>query len=194
MSRTFTIPRRFHAGHSLLGRLISRRISDTHYAEGVFILAFSILFIALVIANYLGWALLQPYMAEESNQLLFWAGQLSLGFLFTLFCCVGFKPKVEITYEERNGLTIKQGSESTFIAQEHIRNVSQISALRFHQHHRKYLVTRAFVGKLPDTLLLINTSTGPYIIGLIEPDQSELMGLLQPQSEKIVFPTLSPTL
>lgn len=195
MSYTYHIKRRFHVGYSILGRQIRRRITDEHYAEGVFIIAFAALFICLVIVNYLGWAVLQSMYAgapNESAAITYWIGQVILLFLFSTFCVFGFKPAVHISFDSQKGLSIKQGLEQENIPLQNIRAASRISALRFHRYHRKYSATKAFFVRLPPSLALISTDKGPVLLGLSEKENEELITLLQPQSEKIVFSTLNP--
>lgn len=195
MSNTYHIQRRFHIGYSILGRQIRRRISDVHYAEGVFIMAFAALFICLVIANYLGWAVLQSMNAgapDEAAAIMYWIGQVILTLLFFTFCVFGFKPAVHVSFDSQKGLSIKQGAVQEDIPLQSIRAVSHVSALRFHRHHRKYRTTKAFFVKLPASLTLVSTDNGPVLLGLSEDENQELITLLQPQSEKIVFSTLSP--
>ncbi len=195
MSYTYHIQRRFHIGYSILGRQIRQRIADEHYAEGVFIIAFAALFICLVITNYLGWAILQSMYAgapDEAGAITYWIGQVILAFLFLAFCVVGFKPAVHVSFDPQKGLSIKQGRKQADISLQNIRAASRISALRFHRHHRKYSETQAFFVKLPLSLTLLSTDDGPVLLGLSEEENQELITLLQPQSEKIVFSTLSP--
>lgn len=178
----------------MLGRLIRQRMEDMHYAEGVFILAFTALAIAVTLANYLGWALLQPLLTgpgAEDLQLYFALGQLSLAGLFALFCMLGFKPALFVTFDPTLGLTIEQGDKTLHLPPQSIQATSQISALRFHQHYRKYKKTASYFVRLPESLLLLTTDQGPVVLGLNTADQQELMDQLQPQSEKIVFSPLT---
>ncbi|MEM8485096.1 MAG: hypothetical protein AAF564_06080 [Bacteroidota bacterium] len=202
MSQTYFVKRRFHIGYSLLGRQIRNRITDQHYAEGVFILTFAAVFFSLVIANYLGWAVMQAILINPSNDITnpesvtmgFWIGQLALGALFLFGCLLGFKPALMVKHEAGRGLYIKQGKREAVVPTEDITSATLIPAKRYHRHYAKYLGTRAFLVKMPAALVLISTKGGPVILGLSDQDQKELLNALQPQSEKIVFPSLSPTL
>ncbi len=167
---------------------------DMHYAEGVFILAFTALSIALILVNYLGWAFLQPLLADasaESLKLYFAPSQLGLFLRFAAFCMVGYKPALLVTFDANLGLTIEQGEQTLHLPLHRIHSANQISALRFHQHHRKYKKTRAFFVTLPESLLVLSTDHGPIVLGLNESDQQELLTHLQPQEEKIVFSPLT---
>ena len=200
MSKTYFVNRRFHIGYSILGRQIRRKIADQHYAEGVFILAFAAVFFSLLIANYLGWAIMQDILTNPSNAITqpevvtmgFWIGQVSLASLFIFGCFLGFKPALTVTFEPNKGLRIKQGKNTVFVPADDIVSATLIPAIRYHRHYAKYHGTRAFFVKLPPALILISTLSGPVLLGLQDADQKELLDALQPQSEKIVFPSLSP--
>ncbi len=195
MSHTYLVKSRFHIGYSLLGRQIRRRISDGHYAEGLFIIAFAVFLVGLVIFNYLGWGFIQPLLAgpsAESVMLFFWGGQVGLTLIFFLTCMFGFKPALEVMVDAGKQLKIKQGSNTLNIPLHTIRAATQIPALRFHRHYRKYLETRSFFVQIPSSPVLLTTDGGPVVLGLPQHEQVELLQQLQPQSEKIVFSTLSP--
>ncbi len=195
MSHTYFIKRRFHVGYSFLGRFLRRRIPDTYHAEGVFIVVFALLFIGLVLANYLGWALVEPVITSNPDGPItdaFWISQILTALTFFFLSAYGFKPALKISIDEGFDLAISQGKTSMRLPLAEIKAVTMISALRYHQHYRKYRETRAFYGKIPQTLLLIKTADGPILLGLDETSQQELLQLLQPQSEKIVFSTFSP--
>lgn len=200
MSHTYSVKRRFHIGYSILGRQIRQHIKDQHHAEGVFILTFAAVFFSLVIANYLGWAVMQGILANPSYNITtpetvtmgFWIGQLTLGTIFLLGCVLGFKPALQVKLESGRGLSIKQGERAVFIPAEDIKSTTLIPARRFHRHYAKYRGTQAFFVKMPAALVLIATQNGPVVLGLSDKDQKELLDALQPQSEKIVFPSLSP--
>ncbi len=167
---------------------------DMHYAEGVFILAFTALSIALILVNYLGWAFLQPLLTDASAtsiKLYFALSQIGLFLLFAAFCMAGFKPALLVSFDSSLGLTIEQGDQSLHLPLHRIHSAAQISALRFHRHHRKYKKTRAFFVRLPEFLLTISTDHGPVVLGLNECDQQELLTHLQPKQEKVVFSPLT---
>ena len=195
MSHSYSVKSRFHIGYSLLGRQIRRRQTDEHYAEGIFIIAFAILLVGLIVFNFLGWGFIQPFLSgpsAESITLFFWIGQVISTLLFFSVCMLGFKPAIEVKVQENKQLSIKQGKQVLQLPLDVIQSVTQISALRFHRHYRKYANTRAFFVKIPSSLILLNTEEGPIVLGLPQEEQQELLPLLQPQSEKIVFSTLSP--
>ncbi len=154
----------------------------------------------LVIANYLGWAIMQSILTDPSNNITdpesvtmgFWIGQVALSALFIFGCLLGFKPALQVKLEAGRGLSIKQGKRTAFVAMEDITSATLIPARRYHRHYAKYSGTRTFFVKMPPALVLISTQSGPVVLGLAEQDQKELLSALQPQSEKIVFPSLSP--
>ena len=183
LSLSFTIRRRFHIGHSLLARQIRNRVSDEHYAEGIFILALSMLGIGLVVLFYLAWAGLEPlFIANPENTTSlttsFFLGQVGAGLLFFLICLLGYKPGVDISLSDEQ-LVIEQGKTVRRIPVRAIRNVSSISALQYHRHYRKYQNTQSFFVRLPAVLLLLTTDTGPVVLGTLPEQQQELVSLLQ---------------
>lgn len=105
---------------------------------------------------------------------------------------LGFKPALRVTLEENQLLVLEQGDKIAKIPISSIRAAAQISALRFHRHYRKYQETQSFFVKMPHSLLLLSTDNNPVVIGLSVQAQEELLPLLQPQPEKIVFSSLSP--
>lgn len=181
-------------GYSVLGRLIKKRVKDVHYAEGIYIFSFATLLIGLIIFNYLGWALIQPALASANGEqvaVAFWIAQTALAALFVLFCVIGFKPATQITVDTASGLSIKQGKTQLNIRHSDIESVTSLSALRFHRHYRKYQNTRIFFGRLPRLVMLISTSEFPIVLGLSPEDHRELLTHLQPQPQKIVFPSVT---
>ena len=130
MSHSYSVKSRFHIGYSLLGRQIRRRQTDAHYAEGIFIIAFSILTVVMVVFNFLGWGFIQPFLSgpyAETITLSFWIGQVLSGLLFFSLCMLGFKPAISVTVQENKLLTIKQGKQFLQIPLDSIQSTTQIS-------------------------------------------------------------------
>ncbi len=183
MSLSLIVQRRFHAGYSLLGCLIRKRVSDEHYAEGIFILALSMIGVGLVLFFYLGWAVVQTAIQafpERAEDLIFMylMGQVAASILFFATCLFGFKPAVKVTVTGRQ-IDIRQGRRRHVVSLDNIQSISSISALLFHQHYRRYKNTKGFYGRLPAELLLIETDSDPVVLGLSFEGQKTLTSRLE---------------
>ena len=178
LSLSFVVSHRFHAGYSLLGRLIRRRVNDEHYAEGIYILALAMIGVGLVLLFFLAWSVFRGVVAPELAQFnefvyIYSFSQLGAGLLFFLTCLWGRKPalEVELTADQ---LTVSQGEDWLSIPRRHIQKISCISALEFHRHYRTYAETRSFFVRIPSHLLLLSTDAGPVVLGMPVDDQKIL--------------------
>jgi hypothetical protein len=174
---TFTIPRRFHPAYSLLGRWMRRWLDDERRAEALFIIVLSVLALALLLAQYLAWALLQPAIEatpEGPTAILFWIGQVAAVVLIVGFCVVGFEPAIVVTAEE-DALHLQQKDCSLTLPYDAIETADTISARRYHRHWRRYAATHAFVNRPDGDLLLLRTDDGPVVLGLAPDDREALL-------------------
>jgi len=179
LTLTFHTSRRFDPSHSLLGRAVRRWTGDPLRGEAVFYLVLSALVLALLMAHYLGWALLQPLMeadATESWQVLFWIGQLASVGLVTAIGGIGFRPGVEVAFDpETASLHLQQGASERRLGPSDVREATRISAQRYHMHYRRYAATDAFVAEATDDMLLLRTADGPVVLALPSADALETM-------------------
>ncbi|QXD16494.1 hypothetical protein GQ464_005975 [Rhodocaloribacter litoris] len=174
MSLSYVVPRRFDPTRSLLGCAIRRRVRDARRAEACFIVGLAGVLLALILAQYLAWALLhETIRAGGTAGTIFWLAQPGLLLVCLGTCVLGFRPAIRIT-AGAGGLCVEQGGEVCRLAYAEIRGVETISALRFHRHERRYAATRAFVNRLEDPLLLIRTAEGPVVLGLRPADTLHL--------------------
>lgn len=182
MTRTFRAPPSYDPSYSLLGRAVRAWIDDRLRSEAVFLVALTGLALGLLVTQYLGWALLQPILAEQADwQFFFWAGQgASLSILAGLGL-IGFRPAVDVTVTN-DELLLQQGSRSCTLSSGTIQEMEVISAQTYHRHYRRYAATRPFISAVPDDVLLLRDERGPVVIGLPNPDAySHLVDHLTPQ-------------
>lgn len=192
VSHRISLSQNLNANYSILGRLIRRAVRDTHYAEGILILTIALLSISMIVFFYIGWAFVEPIItADESGQAAayYFFGQLGSFVMLFMVALLGFKPGLKIAIED-HCLHIKQGQKRLIVLYSEVHQAEHISSTEYHQHYRKYLNTRAFYNRLSDNLLLLNTESGPVILGLSEEDQATLLGALRSsatQENKLSF-------
>ncbi len=181
MHRTFYVPRRFHPAYSLLGRWLQRATGDERRAEALFLVVLSLLLLALLLGQYLAWALLsETILAAPTGPaaVAFWLAQGAGAGLCLTTCVIGFKPAVAVTADPA-GLFLKQGRRTLTLAYDEIASAGPIPALRFYRHYARYAATLVFVNRHLDELLLLETIHGPVVVGLLAPDRAALLGLLE---------------
>lgn len=169
--RTFQSPRSYDPSYSLLGRAVRAWTGDRLRGEAFFIVALTGLALVLLMAHYLGWALLKPVLTENPSwQALFWVGQFVSVAVLGAVGLLGFRPGVTVTCTARR-LKLEQGSRSQAIAYDAVDAVETISPLRYHRHYRHYAATHVFVGATGDAVLLLRTPDGPVAIALADADE-----------------------
>lgn len=170
VTRTFRAPRSYDPSYSLLGRAVRAQIEDRLRSEAVFLVLLTGLALALLMTHYLGWALLQPVLAEHPDwQVLFWAGQVVSFVALGGAGLIGFRPAVHVTATE-DGISLRQGRQSCTVAPGAVHEAEVISAETYHRHYRRYAATRPFVSAVPDAVLLLRTERGPVVVGLPKSD------------------------
>lgn len=192
MSKTFEIPARFHPGYSLLGRGLVRLTGDHRQAEAWYIIAVIAVGLGLLLAQYLGWALLKPTIQADPTgpaALTFWLAQLGGGLAFLLLGCAGMQPAVTVVCSPY-GLDVTQGRRHHFVAYGDVDALSCITPELFHRHYRRYAATLSFVNRLPEELLLLRTAERPVVLGLGGEDRARLVAHLE--SRHIVLTTHEP--
>jgi hypothetical protein len=174
LTRRFRAPRTFDPSYSLLGRAFRWAIGDRLRSEALFLVTLTGLGLGLLMAHYLGWALLQTMTAADPSgtvQLYFWAGQVASVVLLVAAGGVGFRPGVTVTVDADTGwVRLEQGPRDAQLAVHTIDTVEPISARRFHMHERRYAATRVFAADTADTVLRLNTPEGPLVVALPDPD------------------------
>jgi hypothetical protein len=175
VTRTFESSRSYDPSYSLLGRLLRSWTGDRLRGEALFIVVLTGLALALLMAHYLGWALLKPVLLENPSwQMLFWAGQLVSVAVLAGVGLVGLRPGVTVNCTP-DGIDLGQGGRTHSLSYGAIEGVVSISATRYHRHYRRYAATKVFVGPLGDEVLLLRTAGGPVVISLADPDEQEAL-------------------
>lgn len=181
MNRTFYVPRRFHPAYSLLGRWLQRRLGDARRAEAVYLILLTGLLLALLLGNYLAWAVLEPAVTAAPTgptAVAFWAAQIAGLGLCMLLGFVGYRPRVAVTVQD-HALHLEQGARSLVLPFHTVTAVRTVSAGCFHRHYARYAATQVFVSRLPDEVLLFETGEAPVIVGLPPEDRATLLHLLE---------------
>ncbi len=193
MTRTFRSARCYDPSYSLLGRALRRWTRDRLRGEALFLVALTGLALVLLMTHYLGWALLQSYLAEQpTRQLVFWGGQLASGVLWGGIGLVGFRPGVTATCTS-NTLTLEQSGRTRTVPYDSIDETRVISATRYHRHYRRYAATSVFVGRLADDVLLLRTERGPVVVGLTPAEAHEELQRLIESSRTTLRETRLPS-
>ncbi len=166
VTRTFRSPRTYHPSYSLLGRAVRAWVGDRLRGEALFIVVLAGLTLAVLMAHYLGWALLQPMLATQPSwQILFWGGQVLSGVVLAGVGLVGFRPAVRVECGPAT-VTLTQGACRHTVPYASVGAISVVSARRYHRHHRRYAATRIFVSRIPQEVLLLRTDEGPVVVAL----------------------------
>lgn len=169
MPPTFRSPRTYHPSYSLLGRAVRAWATDRLRGEALFIVSFSGLCLGVLLAHYLGWALLEPLLAAHPSwQTVFWGGQLVSVLGLVAVGLVGSRPEVRVDCR-RTAVVFQQGARHCHVPYADVQGVERIAARRYHRHHRRYAATRVFVSVLPEEVLLVRTEAGPIVVALPAP-------------------------
>lgn len=175
MARTFRSSRAYHPSASLLGRAIRSWVDDRLRGEALYLVALTGLTLAVLMAHYLGWALLKPLFAEHPSwQTWFWGGQVISVLALIGVGLIGFRPAVYATCR-RDALELSQGGRSLTLPYTDITDIEILSAVRYHRHYRRYAATRIFLSALPEEVLLLRTPDGPVVVGFSDPDDQRAL-------------------
>ncbi len=195
MTRTFRSSRTFSFSHSLLGRVIRYVTGDRLRGEALYILTITTLALVILMAHYLGWALLQPAMQAgdtESWELTFWFAQVGSVVFLLLIGGIGFRPAVSATVDaEQQRLSLQQGSDELTLSLTDIDEVSIVSARLFHLHYRRYAATRLFIGTLRDEVVILRTPHGPVAVAIADGDAGSLVELVDQREAMAIESTAS---
>lgn len=157
-----------------------QRFDDERRVEALFIVVLSVLALALLLVQYLAWALLQPVIVatpDGPTAIAFWIGQVGAFALVVGCCVVGFEPTITVAAEEER-LRFYRNDHVLDLSYGAIDEVRTITALRYHRHWRRYAATHAFVNRPDGDLLLLHTDVGPVVLGLAPDDREALLAHL----------------
>ena len=171
VKRRYIIPSRIHPAFSMIGRRIGNRCGDSLQAESLHIAATVLVGFGLVLVQALSWTFFQPALSQN---LFFAVGAL---IVFVALFLVGRQP--EITVEmHADALVIRTTASEIRIPLGRIEKTSIIDGQLYYRHYRRFARARAYVNRVPATVLLIEAAEGPVILGISEKDQQELSDLL----------------
>jgi hypothetical protein len=166
----FVIPRSLYPPASLLGRLVRRWAGDARQAESLYVVAAALVLCVGMLISQWGWIV---FGTDPTSAVAYFAAQVIGGAVLVGTCMLGWRPRVVVTARDRM-LDVRQGAEALSLHYGRIHAAERISADAYHRHWRRYAATRAFVGRLPDELLLLRTPSGPVVLGLGAPDLDRL--------------------
>lgn len=181
MRARFSAPAHFDPSYSLLGRMLRKRISDRKRAGAHFVVATSVLVMAMVVAQFFAWSYLEPaVMADPGGEAAtaFWIGQIAAVLLLTFGAVTGRAPKLQVTLEGGR-LDAVQGSRSATVPLSEIEEILPVSAVQFHREYLPFADVRAFNGRSPKAWVVIRTAQGALGIGLPASDYEEFCGALR---------------
>ncbi|PEN12776.1 hypothetical protein CRI94_12210 [Longibacter salinarum] len=163
---------------------------DRLRGEALFILTLTTLVMGVLIAHYLGWALLQPMMTGSDTstwQIGFWLAQVGSVAFLLLIGGIGWRPEVIATIDTEAGLlSVEQGNVSASVDVDDIQDVSVVSARQYHLHYRRYAATKPFIGKLGDEVVIVRTTQGPLAISIDDAEAGALVDLVSERDELLV--------
>ncbi|WP_040605697.1 hypothetical protein [Salisaeta longa] len=170
--------RTFNPKYSLLGRIVRWWVGDRLRSEALFIVLLTLLGLLLLMAHYLGWALLQPTLVTNPDaQMTFWIAQVASVTGLLLLGVVGWKPRLHLE-DTGAALHLAQGRNECTIAYDDVTSCRLVSARTAHMHHRSYQPTTMFTAGRAriDTVLVIRAAdAGPVVVAL--PTRSEVEAL-----------------
>jgi hypothetical protein len=180
VTRTFEAPWSYRPSASLLGRAIRAWTKDRLRGEAFYLVTIVGLFLGLLMAHYLGWALLSSTIdAHPTGQTIFWGAQVGSVLVLAAVGLVGFRPAVRVMCRP-GALTIQQGDRTRTLSPSEVDGAALIPARRYHRHYRRYAATQVFVSAMSEQVLCIRTNDGPVIVALPEPDaQTALLNHLE---------------
>ena len=158
---------------------MQRRLGDARRAEALFLVTLTGIGLALVLAHYATWAFLRPAVTPASGHpaLIFWLVQAVLLLSVIGLCVIGFKPGVQVVLRD-DMLTLHQHARTVHLPLEAIDSIASVSALRVHRHYARYAATQIFANRHLDSFVLLTTSRGPVVVGLLPADQGRFIDLL----------------
>jgi len=164
VTRTFEAPWTYCPSASLLGRVVRAWTNDRLRGEALYLVAMTGLTIILLMAHYLGWALLSSTLsASEAWETVFWQTQVGSVLVLVGLGLVGFRPTVRVTCQS-DAVTLQQGDQTRTLSPSDVQDVRLISAQHYHRHYRRYAATEAFVSAIPEQVLCVRTDDGPVIV------------------------------
>lgn len=169
MPLRLTIARAFYPPAAPLGRWVQRRARDARQAESLTIIAIALVFTAATLASQWSWILLGEAALDSALALWVLVAHVVGGGLLGWLCLWGWTPAITVE-AEADGLEVTQEESVLSLAYETIDHTERITADAYHRHWRRYAATLAFVNRLPETLLLLRTPSGPVILGLAPAD------------------------
>ena len=169
VTRTLEAPRTYRPSASLLGRAIQAWTNDRLRSEALYLVTMTGLTLLLLMAHYLGWALLSSTLSPTPAwERLFWGVQVGSVLVLIGLGLVGFRPAVCVTCRP-HAVTLQQGDQTRALSPPDIQDVRLISAQRYHRHHRHYAATQVFASAISEQVLCIRTGDGPVVVALPEP-------------------------
>jgi Protein of unknown function (DUF2581). len=170
VTRTFEAPRTYRPSASVLGRAVQAWTNDRLRGEALYLVALTGLTILLLMAHYLGWALLTSALAASQGwEPLFWQTQVGSVLVLAGLGLVGFRPAVRVTCCP-DAVTLRQGDRTRTLSPPDIQDVRLISAQRYHRHYRRYAATQVFASAVSEQVLCVRTGDGPVIVALPGPE------------------------
>lgn len=190
VTRTFEAPRTYRPSASVLGRAIRAWTNDRLRGEALYLVTMTGLTLLLLMAHYLGWALLSSALSPlPAWERLFWGAQVGSVLVLIGLGLVGFRPAVRVTCRP-HAVTLHQGDQTHALSPPDIQDVRLISAQRYHRHYRHYAATQVFASAFPEQVLCVRTGNGPVIVALPEPEaqaalRDHLDALTAPASQTV---------
>lgn len=162
-----------------MARLIHRLDKDGLRAETTFyVVAVAAVFGYLVLI-FLGWAWLNWDGAPSSDAAAkYWMVQ-AVGLLAVVAVgWAGWRPATRVTLAEDAVRISQRNKDELLIPLADITDLARIPAVKYHQHYRKYALTKSYPGPVADTVVLIRTVSRPVILGIRAEEQRILLDRL----------------
>ena len=191
MPHTYSISGRWHAGYSLLGRLIERRSASRWHAGGLLIIALAAGATALLLATAAAWML-------GASAVL--TALITLWILFLAAGLAGYQPAIHVEVvaaDERAAaarITLAQGTRRRTIDTDSIENIERLDPVSYHRIFRRDGVTDCWVNDPTKTMLRIDIqdshNEGPILIlGLPPHHHAAFLNTLRHRPDEQPAPT-----
>jgi hypothetical protein len=149
-----------------------RMMGDARRAEAHHVLALAALFLLPVAIHVVAEFVTLPIRR--------WPLQGAIVLTILLTAAAGWQPRIRV-YVADGRLVVRRRRDVWGISLDEIEAAETITFLRYHRHYRRYAVTRSFVGRPEEHVLLLRTPRGPVILGLNDRDRSTLLHHLENQ-------------
>ncbi|NNE71790.1 MAG: hypothetical protein HKN29_15705 [Rhodothermales bacterium] len=180
----YHIPGAWDPTRSVLGRALARFDSDRLRAETTFYVLAVAAVTGYVVFTFLGWAWINwDGPPTEAEAFRYWILQSAGTSAVLLLAWFGRRRGVNVFVTEQKLRIVARGAPEITIDYSDIEYCERIPGIQYQQHYRLYAETRSFPGRMPERLVLVQTSRFPVILGLRSAEQELFLQQVLSQRE-----------